>query len=71
MSGNSQQQRQQPPPQACSPNYNKSAIESWVKGVSSTNSKSKDPQDPQDPAVQAYMAAKMGLFQHSASTKKK
>jgi len=57
-------------------NYNPSAIESWMNGVSnnntsnigrkdSSNSSSAASLQMQDPAVQAYMAAKMGLFQQS------
>ena len=55
-------------------NYNPSAIESWMDGVSSKNannigrkdsSNSASSMQMQDPAVQAYMGAKMGLFQQS------
>lgn len=56
-------------------NFNPSAIESWMNGVSNNSNNnhtvsrtsSSASMQMEDPAVQAYMAAKMGLFQQSST----
>ena len=41
--------------------YNTAAVQSWTQGLSNHGSGRMN--DPQDPAVQAYLQAKMALFQ--------
>jgi len=54
--------------QPMNPNYNPAAIESWRKEVSKNDALKTT--SLQDPAIQAYMAAKLGLFQQEANNKK-
>ncbi|KAF4555194.1 Hypothetical protein D9617_3g022660 [Elsinoe fawcettii] len=48
-------------------NYNPAAIHTWVQGVQ--HGQSRQQVNMNDPAVQAYMQAKLGLYQQAAAQK--
>ncbi|TKX26740.1 hypothetical protein C1H76_0894 [Elsinoe australis] len=49
--------------------YNPAAIHSWVQGVQSNGGSARQQINMSDPAVQAYMQAKMGLYQQASAQK--
>ncbi|GAM86295.1 hypothetical protein ANO11243_043070 [Dothideomycetidae sp. 11243] len=65
----SQQPMYQPQQQAPSGSYNPAAIQSWMSTVQQSSAQPSRQVNMADPAVQAYMQAKMGLYQQASAQK--